>query len=62
MIVAVEIVLIVPFFLCSSAGDVKIYDIRKNDSIHTTQAVQNYGMSCISIHRSANTFAWYVTD
>ncbi|XP_018566383.1 regulatory-associated protein of mTOR isoform X2 [Anoplophora glabripennis] len=41
----------------SSAGDVKIYDIRKNDSIHTTQAVQNSGMSCISIHRSANTFA-----
>lgn len=41
----------------SSSGDVKIYDIRKNDSIHTTQAIPSYGMSCMAIHRSANTYA-----
>ncbi|CAH1187445.1 unnamed protein product [Phyllotreta striolata] len=41
----------------SSSGDVRIYDIRKNDSIHTTQAILNCGMSCMSIHRTANTYA-----
>ncbi|CAH1154387.1 unnamed protein product [Phaedon cochleariae] len=41
----------------STAGDVRIYDIRKNDSIHTNQAVQNCGMSCLAIHRSANIYA-----
>lgn len=41
----------------SSDGDVKIYDIRKSDSLHTNVAIQNYGMSCMSIHRSANTYA-----
>ncbi|CAH1990620.1 unnamed protein product [Acanthoscelides obtectus] len=41
----------------SSEGDIRIYDIRRNDSIHRTQAIQNYGMSCLSIHRSAHTYA-----
>ncbi|XP_072382819.1 regulatory-associated protein of mTOR [Diabrotica undecimpunctata] len=41
----------------STSGDVRIFDIRKNDSIHTTQAVPSYGMSCMSIHRFANTYA-----
>uniref|UniRef100_A0AB74UMX4 Regulatory associated protein of mTOR n=1 Tax=Euwallacea interjectus TaxID=321055 RepID=A0AB74UMX4_9CUCU len=42
----------------SSEGDVKLYDIRKNDSLHTNMAVpKNLGMSCMSIHQSANTYA-----
>ncbi|XP_050315215.1 regulatory-associated protein of mTOR [Anthonomus grandis grandis] len=41
----------------SSDGDVKLYDIRKNDSLHTNSVIQNYGMSCMSIHRSANIYA-----
>ncbi|XP_060522953.1 regulatory-associated protein of mTOR [Cylas formicarius] len=42
----------------SCAGDVKIYDVRKNDSLHTNAAVQGGGgMSCMSIHRNANTYA-----
>lgn len=39
-------------------GDIKIYDIRKNDSVHTTNALQNCKMSCLAIHRTANYYAW----
>nr|ALE20568.1 Raptor [Leptinotarsa decemlineata] len=41
----------------STGGDVKIYDVRKNDSVHSTQAIQNFGMSCMSVHRIASTYA-----
>jgi len=42
----------------STEGDVKLYDIRKNDSLHTNTAIPKHlGMSSMSIHRSANTYA-----
>ncbi|KAL1512534.1 hypothetical protein ABEB36_002115 [Hypothenemus hampei] len=42
----------------SSEGEVKLYDIRHNDSLHTNIAIsKQVGMSCMSIHRSANAYA-----
>lgn len=40
----------------SADGDVKIYDIRTSNS-RTNIAIPNYGMSCMAVHRSANTYA-----
>ncbi|XP_019770949.1 regulatory-associated protein of mTOR isoform X2 [Dendroctonus ponderosae] len=42
----------------SSEGEVNFYDIRKNDALHSTNVIPKHlGMSCMSIHRSANIYA-----
>nr|CAD7399474.1 unnamed protein product [Timema poppensis] len=40
------------------AGDVRLYDLRRNSSVSTCQTSQ--GMTAMSVHSAANTFAWYV--
>nr|CAD7444288.1 unnamed protein product [Timema bartmani] len=38
-------------------GDVRLYDLRRNSSVSTCQTSQ--GMTAMSVHSAANTFAWY---
>ncbi|KAF7273223.1 hypothetical protein GWI33_014074 [Rhynchophorus ferrugineus] len=40
----------------STKGNLKIYDIRKNNSLRTNLGVQDGELSCMAIHRSANIY------
>jgi hypothetical protein len=40
------------------AGDVKLFDLRKNSSVATFETSQ--GMTAMAVHTAADTFAWYV--
>ncbi|XP_017782723.1 PREDICTED: regulatory-associated protein of mTOR isoform X2 [Nicrophorus vespilloides] len=41
----------------SASGDVKIYDIRKSDSLLSTQVVASQTMTGLAIHRNSNIYA-----
>lgn len=41
-------------------GDVRIYDIRGNKTLFTNKVTHTQDLTAISIHRSADIYAWWV--